>query len=182
MNMILVNVDDELVLRAIELQDSEKIFAIIDTSREYLREWLPWVDGTKNLKNSELFIEGCLKRIMENKGLTAVILYRNEIVGIAGFNEINWSNKTAYIGYWLDGAFQGMGIMSRVAKALTNYGLNQLGLNKIEIRAAVQNYKSRSIPERLSFKQEGIIRQAEWLYDHYADLVVYGMLAEEWNK
>ncbi|NRG45437.1 GNAT family N-acetyltransferase [Bacillus sp. CRN 9] len=180
--MILVNVDDELVLRAIELQDSEKIFAIIDTSREYLREWLPWVDGTKSLKDSELFIEGCLKRIVENKGLTAVILYRNEIVGIAGFNEINWSNKTAYIGYWLDGAFQGMGIMSRVAKALTNYGLNQLGLNKIEIRAAVQNYKSRSIPERLSFKQEGIIRQAEWLYDHYVDLVVYGMLAEEWNK
>jgi ribosomal-protein-serine acetyltransferase len=28
--------------------------------------------------------------------------------------------------------------------------------------------------------QEGILREAEWLYDHYVDLVVYSMLKRVW--
>ncbi|MBD1382661.1 GNAT family N-acetyltransferase [Bacillus sp. IB182487] len=72
--------------------------------------------------------------------------------------------------------------LSRVAKALTDYAFNELHINKVEIRAAVENKNSRGIPERLGFVNEGCIRQAEWLYDHYVDHVVYGMLAEEWNE
>lgn len=72
--------------------------------------------------------------------------------------------------------------MTKVAKALTNYAFTHLNLNKVEIRAAVGNKKSRSVPERLGFVNEGIIRQAEWLYDHYVDITVYGVLANEWRE
>ena len=71
--------------------------------------------------------------------------------------------------------------MTKVAKALTDYAFTHLKLNKVEIRAAVENKKSRSIPERLGFVYEGTLRQAEWLYDHYVDHAVYGMLADEWK-
>ena len=58
-----------------------------------------------------------------------------------------------------------------------------LKLNKIEIEAAVENYKSRAIPERLGFIHEGTIRDGEWLYDHFVDWALYGMRAAEWlNK
>jgi RimJ/RimL family protein N-acetyltransferase len=63
--------------------------------------------------------------------------------------------------------------MTRVAKALTDYGFNELKINKVEIRAAVENKNRRGIPERLGFVNEGCIRHAEWLYDHYVDHVVY---------
>ena len=72
--------------------------------------------------------------------------------------------------------------MTRVAEALTEYAFKELALNKVEIRVAVGNKKSRSIPERLGFINEGCIRQAEWLYDHYVDHVVYGILSEEWTN
>jgi ribosomal-protein-serine acetyltransferase len=65
---------------------------------------------------------------------------------------------------------------------LTDYAFNELKLDKVEIRVAVENKKSRGIPERLGFVSEGCIRQAEWLYDHYVDHIVYGMLAKDWNK
>jgi ribosomal-protein-serine acetyltransferase len=40
--------------------------------------------------------------------------------------------------------------------------------------------KSRAIPERLSFRIEGIMRQNEWLYDHFVDHVVYGMIRSDY--
>jgi ribosomal-protein-serine acetyltransferase len=49
------------------------------------------------------------------------------------------------------------------------------------MRCAVENKKSRKIPERLGFREEGTIRQAEWLHEHFIDLVIYGMLASEWR-
>jgi ribosomal-protein-serine acetyltransferase len=52
----------------------------------------------------------------------------------------------------------------------------------VEVRAAPGNRRSRAIPERLGFRQEGILRDAEWLYDHYVDLVVYAMLADDWPE
>jgi len=40
--------------------------------------------------------------------------------------------------------------------------------------------KSRAIPERLGFKHERTIKQAQWLYDHFVDYAVYEMSAGEW--
>jgi ribosomal-protein-serine acetyltransferase len=53
---------------------------------------------------------------------------------------------------------------------------------RLEIRCATHNHTTRAIPERLGFRQEGIARRAEWLYDHFVDLVVYSMLAVEWTQ
>ncbi|WP_075618512.1 GNAT family N-acetyltransferase [Paenisporosarcina indica] len=180
--MFVHKIDDELSLKLIELKDAERVFELTSNSRDYLREWLPWVDMTIENEDTVGFIKMCLRGFAENKSLNAVILYKGDLVGVAGFNNLNWSNKTAYIGYWLGEEYQGNGIMTRVAKALTDYALTELSLNKVEIRAAVENKKSRSIPERLGFVNEGCIRQAEWLSDHYVDHVVYGMLADEWTK
>lgn len=174
-------IDEELSLKLIDLRDCERIFDLTNKSRNYLREWLPWLDITTRLEDTEEFVKFSLKGFADNKSLTTVIIYKGSIVGVAGFNDLNWSNKTAQIGYWLDEEYQGNGIMVRVAKALTDYAFQQLKVNKVEIRAALENQKSRSIPEKLGFKNEGCIRQAEWLYDHYVDHVVYGILLEEWS-
>ena len=180
--MFIHKIDGDLSLKLIELRDEERVFELADNSRAYLREWLPWLDTTTNLEDTKEYIKVSLKNFPENKSMNTVILYKEIIVGVAGFNEIMWSNKTAYIGYWLGEEFQGNGIMTKVAKTLTDYAFRELNLNKAEIRAAVGNKKSRSIPERLNFVNEGCIRQAEWLYDHYVDHVIYGTVAEEWNE
>lgn len=180
--MFAYKIDEDVSLKLVELRDADRVFIITDDSREHLREWLPWVDMTKSVDDTRDFIRSCLKDYAENKSITTFILYKGEIVGTSGYNKIDWSNKIAYIGYWLGKDYQGHGIMTKVARALTDYAFNELKLNRVDIRAAVDNKKSRSIPERLGFVNEGRIRQAEWLYDHYVDHIVYGMLAEDWIK
>jgi ribosomal-protein-serine acetyltransferase len=86
------------------------------------------------------------------------------------------------IGYWLDAACRGKGVMTEACRAFIDHGFMHIGLHRIDIRCAPANRKSCAIPERLGFVQEGTLRDAEWLYDHYVDLVVYSMLAPDWKK
>ncbi|WP_203334799.1 GNAT family N-acetyltransferase [Planococcus beigongshangi] len=180
--MFSYKIDEELSLKLVEVRDSERIFELTDTSRDYLKEWLPWLDYTKTVEDSRDFIRMSRKNYADNKTLNTVIVYQDEIVGMAGFNELGWVNKTAKIGYWLGQEYQGNGIMTRVAEALTDISFGHFGMNRTEIRVATGNVKSRGIPERLGYTEEGTLRQVEWLYDHYVDHVVYGMLASEWKK
>ncbi|WP_175989265.1 GNAT family N-acetyltransferase [Bacillus sp. Marseille-Q1617] len=180
--MFLHKIDEELSLKLVDLNDTHEMFQLVDAARNHLKEWLGWLDYTKKEDDTKQFIQSCMRSYAENKSMNTVILYKGKMVGTAGYNSIDWSNKTAYIGYWLHQDYQGNGIMTRVAKALTDYAFEYHNLNKVDIRAAKENKKSRSIPERLGFVEEGIIRQAEWLYDHYVDHVVYGMLHDEWKR
>lgn len=180
--MFIHKIDEDLSLKIPELSDAEEFFQLTDTSREYLREWLPWLDGTTTTEDTKGFLKYALLNYAQQKSLTTIILFKGEIAGTAGFNRIDWSNGIAYIGYWLGHEFQGNGIMTRVVEALTDYAFNEMKLNKVEIRAASENQKSRSIPERLGYVREGRIRRAEKLYDHFVDHEVYGMLADEWKN
>lgn len=177
-----ISIDNTLSLRTVTLADAETIFALTNASRSTLREWLPWLDMTTDIQDTRNYIQSCIASFEAKKSLSTVIIYNGEIIGIAGFNNINHANKTAYIGYWLSKDAQGHGIMTRVVEALCRYAFEELQFNKVEIRAAVGNTKSRAIPERLGFEKEGTIRSAEWLYDHFVDHVVYGMLANEWTQ
>lgn len=173
-------IDEALELRLLDVSDAEALFQLTDGSREYLREWLGWVDTTTTVDDSRAFIEHTLRSFETRKGLTCGVFYKRKLVGTAGFNSFDWTNKIGYIGYWLSKDYQGLGIMTKVSRALTDYAFCDLKLNKVDIRAAYENERSRGIPERLGFTKEGKIRQAEWLYDHYVDHIVYGMLAREW--
>ncbi|WP_040952717.1 GNAT family N-acetyltransferase [Gorillibacterium massiliense] len=175
-------ISDDLHLEILEIRHSEELFSLCDNNRDYLREWLPWVDETVSVKHSKDFIQFSLNLFANNNGFSAGIFYKDNLVGCIGLNSIDWPNKKTSIGYWLAEEHQGKGIMTRVCKVIINYVFRDLALNRVEIRAAKQNLKSRAIPEKLNFINEGIVRQAEWLYDHYVDHVIYGMLIEDWKS
>lgn len=98
-----------------------------------------------------------------------------------GFNDIDEDNNVGKMGYFLAEPFQQKGIMSRAYNAVIDYGFETLGLNRIEAYIADGNERSKALLRRFGFTEEGKIRQAEWLYDHYEDEIIYGLLAEEWN-
>ncbi|MCK4257843.1 MAG: GNAT family N-acetyltransferase [Halanaerobiales bacterium] len=169
-------------LRLLQFNHAEELFTLTDSCRPYLREWLPWVDGTKTVADTKAFIESTLKQFASNNGFQAGIWYQDKLAGVIGYHAFNSALKSTSIGYWLSKDFQGKGIMTTACEAMVDYAFLELNFNRVEIRCAEQNYKSRAIPERLGFVQEGIIREAEFLCGHYVDHVVYGMLAKDWQK
>lgn len=180
--MFTYEIDKEVSLKIPQIKDAERVFHLLDRSRDSLREWLNFVDYTQKAEDTKSFIEHSLKDFTANKSLTTFIVYQNKIVGTVGFNLIDWVNEIGHIGYWLDSKYEGKGIMTRSVNGLIKLGFDELHLNRIEIRAATENQKSRSIPERLGFQQEGTIRQSEKIRDRYVDHVVYGMLKDDWAQ
>lgn len=175
-----VKIDEEVYVRQLDQQMAKPLFTLIDGQRPYLREWLPWVDATKTWEDSLAYIESAEQQAAAGNGFHAGVFYKGEIAGCIGIHGIDNSNRKTSIGYWLGRDFQGRGIMTRSCRAVTNYVFRSLDMNRVEIRAGEGNRRSRAIPERLGFVLEGKIRQSEWLYDHFIDHMVYGMLAEDW--
>lgn len=101
---------------------------------------------------------------------------------MVGFLAVDWTNRSTSIGYWLADAAQGKGTMTRAVASLTDHALTGWQLNRVEIRADVDNRRSRAIPERLGFQQEGVLRQAARIGDRYVDHAVYAMLAADWSR
>lgn len=161
-------IDDDLFLRALEKKDAPNLFELIENNRMYLREWLPWLDTNNELSQSENYIETAVNQWG--------IFYQQQLVGMIGLHKIDQVNKNTNIGYWLAQNANGMGIMTRATQAIVDYCFNELHLHRIGIRCAEFNFKSRAIPERLGFSQEGILIDNEWLYDHFVSHVVYAKI------
>ncbi len=180
--MLRYDISEDLSLRMFTVNDAEALFELTMASKPYLREWLGWLDFIETVEDSKRNIEGRIKGLIETGGYpkSFALIYQGELAGTVGYNEIDRGIKCGTIGYWLGRDFQGKGIMSQALETLIDYGFRDLGLNKIEIRVATGNMKSRALPERLGFKEEGVLRDAEWLYDRYVDHVVYGLLRDEW--
>jgi len=69
--------------------------------------------------------------------------------------------------------------MTDCCRALIKHGFDEYGLNRIVITVATTNVKSQAIPDRLGFSKEGVLLDAEWLYDHYVDHTVNALLAKQ---
>lgn len=173
-------VDGEVSLSLVERRHVQELFDLIVANADYIGEWLPFAKHTSDVKETLAFIESTLREFSAGTGLNAGIWFDSELVGTIGLH-INRSNDRASIGYWLGEAYQCKGIMTRACRALVDYAFNELKLHRIEIRANTGNTRSRAIPERLGFQQEGVIREAFKLYDTFNDSVVYGMLEREWK-
>ncbi len=174
-------INEHLQLQLLLPHHAEPLFALIDANRAHIHPWLPWVDSTQAVNDTRAFITRSLKQFGDFDGAQFGIFYAGQIAGCIGMHYFDFQDRDTEIGYWLGAAFTGRGIMTAAVATLTGFALRELGLNRVEIRAAVGNRKSRAVPERLGFTLEGILRSATSLYGTRHDMAVYSMLAEEWR-
>jgi ribosomal-protein-serine acetyltransferase len=170
-------------LRLLEESDADELFALIDANREHLGPWMPWVDHEHAPSDVLPFIRATRRQIADNDGLqTGIVDPDGRIVGMVGFHNIDWMNRKTSIGYWLAADEQGRGTMTAAVRAFVDLAFGTWKLNRITIQAAVGNARSRAIPERLGFREEGTMREVERIGERMLDDVVYAVLAADWPR
>ena len=174
-----LEISERLYLRPVTEGDAEAIYALVDADRERLAEWLPWAAEQTPAGTREFIAES---RAQEGRddGFQAALVRDGEVAGVAGYHGVDRLNRSTSIGYWLASAHQGKGVMTAAVRALVEHAFGAWEMNRIAIEAAVENRRSRAIPERLGFTAEGVMREAELVGGRFLDAVLYSMLASEW--
>jgi len=181
-NLFSYKIDDDTDLSLIEPRHAEELNALIENNKAHIKEWSAWLKDDRSIENTHAFIKRNLKQFADGEGFAMAIRYRGEMAGQIDFSYFDWLNRKTEIGYFLGESFQGKGLVTKSCRVLIEYAFDELKLNRVEMRCGVENGKSRKIPEKLGFKEEGIIRQTAWLHDHFVDYVIYGLLADEWKN
>jgi ribosomal-protein-serine acetyltransferase len=173
------DIGDGAQLRRLVEADGAELYGLIEDNRGFLAEWMPWA-ADQTLERTLNFIRAAEQRAEDDNGFETALVVDGRIAGALGLVRVDGFARATSMGYWLGERYQGRGLMTRGVAALVDHAFGAMGLHRVEIQAAIENRRSRAIPERLGFEQEGVLREAERVRDRYHDLAVYGLLAPAW--
>ena len=178
MNPIRWDLGDGVVVRTYTPDDARELFELIVANRDRLRPWMPWEPTTREVLDVRSYIERCLASESDVEGNG--IWVDGRIAGGIGLS-IDIVANEGEVGYWIDGAHEGRGIVTRGSRRFVGFGFDELGLHRIQLHAAVGNVRSRAVAERLGMRLEGVHRGAQRVAGGYLDMAVYAILEDEWR-
>jgi ribosomal-protein-serine acetyltransferase len=170
-------VDDEIDLVPRHPADADEIFLVVERHRAELRRWLGWVDATRSRSDMRRYAQFAQAQFEALAAFDYSIAFHGALVGSIGLHHVDWLARGAHIGYWLSPEARGFGVVTRAVVRLTEHAFTQLDVHRLEIRAVVENERSRAVAERAGYAFEGILRDAELLHGSYRDLALYAKLA-----
>jgi ribosomal-protein-serine acetyltransferase len=176
-----LRIDDEIELRILREEDAEELFAMVDANRQHLRTFLDWVDVNTEPSHTLSFIQMVQEEFTREENITTGIWHRDRIAGCLTVENIDGKHGHGELGYWLAETYQGTGMMYAACSVFIDHLFTKVDLNRLMIRAAMENGRSRSLAKRLGFTQEGVQREAYLLYGKYHDLAMYSLLSSEWR-
>jgi RimJ/RimL family protein N-acetyltransferase len=90
-------------------------------------------------------------------------------------------HRRAELGYWVGVPHWGRGYCTEAAIAIIKYGFDELGLHKVTSRYMAGNPASGHVMQKAGMVQEGLLREEVLKDGKFHDLVVYGLLASEFD-
>jgi len=179
--MFEIRVDDNILLQVPRQDQAGELFALVKDNYERLHEWMTWCNEDYSLASAAEFIDSAQAVSEQDAGLALIIIVDGKIAGGIGVHNVSLQDRSAESGYWIGEKYAGKGIVTRSANELLDHAFNVMQMNRMAIKCAPENLRSRAVAERLGFVLEGTKREASRLHDRFVDHVVYSMLAKEWK-
>lgn len=177
--MLKIKVKQNIVLQQLETRDAKALFEFVDRNRDHLKKWLNWVNFMQTVEHEKKYLENLSKDTRKAVSIDLGIWYDDKIIGSIGLINIDRMNKTAMLGYCLDADYQHMGIVTECCQKLLVYAYKELGLHRIEIKVAQNNFRSKAVARRLGFKSEGTLRESYYLQNAFIDCDLFSKLKNE---
>ena len=181
-NMQSIVVSNEILLERISAGDTVVIFDAVEVNRQWLAAWLPFVNYTKALNDTQSYIASVIEKREESGNEVYTIWYKGEFAGVIGFLNTDKVNEKTELGYWLIKKLTGKGIITSCVRIMMEIAFEKMMINRLAIRCAVGNIQSENVALRLGFQYEGIERGGERYNDHFFDLKVFSLLKSEYSS
>lgn len=174
---------EDYYLRALEPSDYKEIFRWRSDPTSSAA-----VAGQSRVISEEIEREWVLSQIKKHAGgeiLRFVIceIEGSKPVGLWSVSDFDFVNRTCFSsGVLIAPEERGKKIMSKARKLVFDYLFYELNMQKIKGSALVINDASIKNIERSGYVKEGVLRREVYKHGEYHDLVLYGILKEEYEE
>lgn len=169
---------DRLRLEPIGPEHADGLWLATEASIGELRRWMFWAAET-DPGSTRAFAEGAAEEWEEGVAYHFAIRDDRGIAGAVGLEVPIPVRRLGELGYWVASDRAGRGYATEAGRAVVGFGLDTVGLYRIELRAGVENLGSQRVAEKLGFRREGTLRGGCPLPDGAYDGYLYGLLAAD---
>jgi ribosomal-protein-serine acetyltransferase len=170
-----------IVLRPFSLDDAEAIYDAVMASRNELGRWLSWCHPDYTIQETVEFLAArgdAFQREGEH-GFAIVERSSGQLVGATGINQLDRAALRANLGYWLRTSATGRGFATQAVRLVARWALEEHGLERIEIVAAMGNAASQRVARRAGARFEVVARRRLRVHGVQHDAAVFSLVRED---
>jgi [ribosomal protein S5]-alanine N-acetyltransferase len=169
-------------LRPIRLRDGRRWREVRMRNAAWLRPWE--ATAPVPVAAPPLTFAGMVRRLRkearEGRTLPFVVTYEGALVGQLTVGGVTWGSlRTAFIGYWVDEAVAGRGVMTTALALATDHCVGTVGLHRVEVNIRPENQASLRVVEKLGFRDEGLRERYLHIDGGWRDHRTFALCAED---
>jgi RimJ/RimL family protein N-acetyltransferase len=171
---------DVVTLRDLRMSDATSLFAMLSTD-EVRRYMSP---PPSDVAGFERFIEWAQSERRSGRYMCFAVVPRgyDVAIGIFQVRQLDPSFRAGEWGAALGSQFWGTGIFQAGARLMFDFLFDELGLHRLEARAAVQNGRANGAARKVGAVPEGVARQGMLCHGKYHDQLMWSILADDWHQ
>ena len=174
--------DDGAELRPLEPWRAEEFLAHVDRGREFIGQHIALAEAVTDLESSRFFLQGYAEKTAADTGRIYGIWVDGRLVGGVLFRMMDVECGIAEAGCWLEPSVVGRGLVTRAARVIIDWAIEERGVHRVEWQASAANQASIAVARRLGMTKDGVLRACYLHRGERYDLEVWSVLAPEWRS
>ncbi|MGP3989485.1 GNAT family N-acetyltransferase [Streptomyces sp. 3N207] len=174
--------DDGAELRPLEPWQAEEFLAHIERGREFIGQHVGLPDANKDLESARAFLQSYAEKAATDTGrIHGIWTADGKLVGGVLFRTMDLAQGTAEAGCWLEPSAVGKGLVTRAARRIIDWAVEERGIHRVEWHVSSSNEPSIAVARRLGMTRDGVLRESFFYRGNRADMEIWSVLAPEWR-
>lgn len=173
---------DRVELRPITLADANRWERLRNHNVGWLEPWEATRPPESESGNTSYraLTRDLIRHGKAGRALPFVVTYDDIMLGQLTVTGITWgSARWAQMGYWIDEAFAGRGIITTAVALACDHCFFIMGLHRIEIAIRPENAASLRVVDKLGFRSIGLAPRYLHINGGWRDHLLYALTVEE---
>ena len=108
--------------------------------------------------------------------------HSDDLIGLVDLDSIVWTSGVGWLAIGIgEPLYRGQGYGSEAMALLLRFAFHELNLHRVQLTVFSYNLRAIHLYERLGFVREGVMREFLYRDRQRFDVLLYGLLAREWE-
>ena len=175
-------ITERLALRELRIDDAAAVASGAGDKR--VARYLIAVPSPYPIALARRWVLGRIEWWEAGRGITLAVARRTSPSVLLGTVSLRRyvRDRRAELGYWLGHHAWGFGFATEATRAMIDFGFRELSLARIYAQVLAGNHASMRVLDKLGMVNEGVKRQHVRKGNTLVDVVLYGLLRDEWSR